>query len=99
MLDEMEEDLRVADLINPTTNQWDIEVLQGLFCEEDITAILSISIRGGMEDCVAWHPDKRGVFSVKSAYHLGMYLRANKSSQVAATSAVLEGASPLWKKI
>jgi hypothetical protein len=93
--DEMEEDLRVADLINPTTNQWDIEVLQGLFCEEDITTILSIPIRGGMEDCVAWHPDKRGVFSVKSAYHLGMYLRANKSGQVAATSAVLEGASPL----
>jgi hypothetical protein len=53
--DELEEDLRVADLINPTTNQWDLEVLQGLFCEEDITAILSIPIRGGMEDCVAWH--------------------------------------------
>jgi hypothetical protein len=26
----MEEDLKVADLINPTTNQWVLEVLQGL---------------------------------------------------------------------
>jgi hypothetical protein len=61
--DELEEDLRVADLINPTTNQWDLEVLQGLFCKEVITAILSIPIRGGWK--IVWPGTQiRGVFSL-----------------------------------
>jgi hypothetical protein len=73
--DVLGEDLKVSDLIDPTTNQWDVEVLQGLFCPEDMNDILKIPVRGGMEDTVAWHPDKKGVFSVKSAYHLGMFLK------------------------
>ncbi|KAM0879781.1 hypothetical protein ACQ4PT_034008 [Festuca glaucescens] len=52
-----------------------------------------------MDDSVAWHPDRKGIFSVKSAYHLGMYLKANKKGEVAATSKVPDEASQLWKKI
>jgi hypothetical protein len=31
--------------------------------------ILAIPLHTGREDVIAWHFDKKGVFSVKSAYH------------------------------
>jgi hypothetical protein len=52
----------VCDLINPITGQWAEDTIRNLFCAEDIKEILSIPIRHGMEDAVAWHLDKkRGV--------------------------------------
>jgi hypothetical protein len=53
--DELEEEIRVCDLINPITGQWDEDTIRNLFCAEDIKEILSIPIRHGMEDAVAWH--------------------------------------------
>jgi hypothetical protein len=52
-----------------------------------------------MDDMVAWHYDKKGVFSVKSAYHLGMNSRANQKGGIAASSTEPVDASPQWQKI
>jgi hypothetical protein len=97
--DVLQEDLKVSDLIDPTTNQWDVEVLRGLFCPEDMNDILKIPVRGGMEDTVAWHPDRKGVFSVKSAYHLGMFLKQNREGRVAESSSTPANVPLLWKRI
>ena len=40
------------------------------FWEEDWNHILSIPIKFGMDDILAWHFDSKGVFSVKSAYRI-----------------------------
>ena len=40
------------------------------FWEEDWNRILSIPIKSGMDDILAWHFDSKGVFSVKSAYRI-----------------------------
>jgi hypothetical protein len=40
------------------------------FWEEDVKHILSISIEHGREDIIAWHYDPKGLFSVRSAYHV-----------------------------
>ena len=38
--------------------------------EEDVRYILATPTNSGLDDVVAWHFDRRGLFSVKSAYHV-----------------------------
>jgi hypothetical protein len=52
------------------TDTWDSQLVQDIFWEEDVANILSIPIRSGCEDTVAWHFDPKGVFSVKYAHHV-----------------------------
>ena len=76
----------VADLLNPNTGGWDEVLVRDLFQEEDAKAILSISICEGMVDNFAWHFDQRGIFSVKSAYKIGVMLRDRRLGRDAASS-------------
>ena len=43
--------------------------MQSIFLGVDASRILQIPITSGREDCVAWHYNRSGMFSVKSAYH------------------------------
>ena len=61
---------RVSELIDPVSGDWDRALIRSVFWEEDVARILCIPIKQGMEDLLAWHYDKKGVFSVKSAYHV-----------------------------
>lgn len=60
----------MADLIDSQTGLWDKELIHEIFWEEDAKHILAIPIKQGWEDTLAWHFDVKGVFSVKSAYHV-----------------------------
>lgn len=57
-------------MIDPTSGQWDFDLLKQTFSQEDADLIAMIPLREGMEDFPAWHFDTKGVFSVKSAYRL-----------------------------
>jgi len=59
---------RVSELIDPYTGTWDTELVKDLFWEEDVPNILSIPVHVDREHMVAWHFDRKGMFSVKSAY-------------------------------
>jgi len=59
----------VAELIDPMTGTWDSQLIRDFFWEEDAANVLSIPGRVDREDFIAWHYDK-GLFSVKSAYHV-----------------------------
>ena len=61
---------KVSELIDPIRGTWDSELINDLFWEEDVSNILSIPVHMDREDSVAWHFNKKGVFSVKSAYHV-----------------------------
>uniref|UniRef100_A0A0A9CHE7 Reverse transcriptase zinc-binding domain-containing protein n=1 Tax=Arundo donax TaxID=35708 RepID=A0A0A9CHE7_ARUDO len=61
---------RVSELIDPTTGEWDSNLIREVFWEEDVQNILAIPVRYDMEDSIAWHNDIKGTFSVKSAYHV-----------------------------
>jgi hypothetical protein len=62
---------RVSELINPTTGDWDRQLIESVFWEEDWERILGIPIKPGMDELLAWHFDKKGIFfSVKSDYHV-----------------------------
>jgi hypothetical protein len=82
----MDEDLKVCDLIDPTTGQWDEETIKNIFGQQDIRDILSIPLRQGMEDTIAWHFDKKGVFSVRSCYQLGIQLRDHQEQRDTSSS-------------
>ncbi|CAD6218794.1 unnamed protein product [Miscanthus lutarioriparius] len=61
---------KVSELIDPLTSNWDSQLVRDIFWEEDVANILSIPIQPASEDAVAWHFDSKGIFSVKSAYHV-----------------------------
>lgn len=60
----------VEELIEPETGSWDVQLVRDVFWEEDAKYILATPTNPGYEDSLAWHFDRRGVFSVKSAYHV-----------------------------
>jgi hypothetical protein len=62
----------VSELLNPD-GTWNVELLNIYFQKIDVECILQIrpSIRND-EDFLAWQPDSRGIFSVKSAHAVGM---------------------------
>jgi hypothetical protein len=60
---------KVEELINPIDGRWDEDLIKSLFWEVDANRILKIPITNGREDLVAWHLNRNGLFSVRSAYH------------------------------
>jgi len=60
---------RVNELINPVDSTWDTNLIRSSFGGIDVARILQIPITPGREDCVAWHYNRNGFFSVRSAYH------------------------------
>jgi ribonuclease HI len=61
---------RVKELLNPVSGTWDEELIGDVFWEEDVKYILATPTNPGHDDFLAWHFDQRGLFSVKSAYHV-----------------------------
>jgi hypothetical protein len=54
-------------LINPIAGSWDEELVKDTFWE-DSNIIFSLPILQGSENRLIWHFDKKGQFSVRSAY-------------------------------
>ena len=85
---------KVTDLINPITGNWNAQLINDdLFFQEDAYAytILSTPLHEDMEDLVAWHPDPKGMFSVKSAYALAIKRRDSLNKSDASSSASQQG--------
>lgn len=61
---------KVEELIDHITTQWDVQLLQQTFWEEDVQIIRAVPVHGEMEDVVGWHHDSKGCFSIKSAYRV-----------------------------
>lgn len=67
------EDMVVQDLLIPGTRQWDYNLIVEVFNSTDSDKILRTTpAPGEAPDKVIWHFDRRGSFTVKSAYHLAM---------------------------
>ena len=48
--------------------------------------ILYIPVRAEMDDFISWHYENKGLFSVKSSYHLGVGLKEAMKQQTVGTS-------------
>ena len=88
----------VSQLMDHNLREWDEEILNRYFYRYDVEETMKIKIpRGGEEDFVAWHYEKTGCFSVRSAYRLGVNLR--DKDELASSSVWEHGERPVWKKL
>ena len=50
---------KVAELMDPISGSWDEALVQDVFSEFDVDAILKLRVNLDMEDRPAWHFDKK----------------------------------------
>lgn len=91
---------RVAELMDPITGSWDHVLVRDNFWEQDAEEILRIPVNPDLDDRPAWHFDKRGMFTVKSAYNVFCEEQKNRRGGRA------EGSNPagpdredVWQKL
>lgn len=92
---------RVEELIDPITNTWDVQLLNQSLEQEDVQAILQIPVFDQFDDFPAWHYDKKGLFSVKSAYKVARDWEAHHSIHGHPTSSIVvqDAKGFQWKKL
>ncbi|XP_044346357.1 uncharacterized protein [Triticum aestivum] len=85
----------VEDLINPYNGDWNREVLQNNFLPIDAAAVQMIPLGRMEEDNWAWHLERSGNFSVRSAYRamLGARQQTNNPASSAGDDRTF------WKKL
>ena len=65
------DELLVSELINPELNVWRYEDIRTIFHSEEANAICQIPLsKRCVADTMIWMHNPRGVFTVKSAYHV-----------------------------
>ncbi|XP_042954620.1 uncharacterized protein LOC122291035 [Carya illinoinensis] len=61
----------VAELINPDTRQWNLNLIHAIFSEPEAKVISKMTIsQCGSQDVQTWRCSENGKFTVRSAYHL-----------------------------
>jgi hypothetical protein len=89
----------VNQLIDSGTRSWNEHLIRELFQEHDVQAILSIKLpQQDLEDRVAWHYERNGVFTVRSAYRLAFRLKHQGRDSVSSSSNP-NGERSLWNLI
>ncbi|XP_074327492.1 uncharacterized protein LOC141665405 [Apium graveolens] len=61
-------DRNVDALMIPGQYAWDVDVIKDVFVDRDAKLILSIPLRDADSDCWFWKWDKKGQYTVRSAY-------------------------------
>ncbi|KAL0410936.1 UNVERIFIED_CONTAM: hypothetical protein Slati_3683300 [Sesamum latifolium] len=81
------QNIQVSDLMCHSLFCWNSKLIDHIFYPEDARIIKSIPLgRSSTADSQIWHFDKRGTFSVKSAYHVALRcLRASSNSETEQT--------------
>ena len=89
----------VHQLIDEETRSWKEDLLRRFFHQFDVEEIMKLKIPGQeREDMTAWYYEKTGMFTVRSAYHLGVKMKELEKGQTS-SSANSDGARPAWKKL
>ena len=87
----------VSSLIDFDTRWWKVDVIRATFLPLDANTILKIPISYNLpEDSLIWIGNKRGTFSVKSAFHIAIGL-VDSSEDGESTSSGFR--TSLWKQI
>ena len=87
----------VSALIDEATRRWKVDTLKSLFLPFEVETILNIPLNYNFpEDKIIWVGNKKGVFSVKSAYYVALTV-LNPLERGECSSG--DPRTPLWKRI
>ncbi|XP_023884264.1 uncharacterized protein LOC111996510 [Quercus suber] len=87
----------VSSLIDPTTKWWRVNLVRATFLPFEADTILKIPLSHDLpEDKIIWLGNCRGVFTVKSAYHIALNLL---NSMVGEECSNGDPCKPIWKKL
>jgi hypothetical protein len=90
---------KVSQLLIPGTNMWDEVKVRKCCYPEDAALILDINLPNHKcDDFPAWHYEKNGIFSVKSAYKLAYNIQYEVRWH-AGSSAATDNSRKVWKSI
>ena len=91
------EDSTVDILIDPQTRQWNVEMVEGLFHEEEAELIKNIPLgRTEAEDVLFWPYSSNGVYSCKSGYK---FLKTEEELMERALDSATTADTQVWKQI
>lgn len=86
----------VNQLMQPDGVGWNTELIYQLFYRFDADEICSIKLpRSGGSDVLAWHYEKSGVFSVRSAYRLAVSIQNHSNTTTSSSSGEADDRS-IW---
>jgi hypothetical protein len=78
----------VSQLMKPGGYEWDDQVINSCMYPHDTNEVLRIRLANrNEEDIIAWHYEKTGVFTVRSAYKLALEIDQEGNRQVGSFSA------------
>jgi hypothetical protein len=78
---------RVADFIAAESATWNEEKLRQYMLPMDVETVLQIPLSHHRQhDLWAWHYDRKGIFSVRSAYRMLIYTREKREAWLQGTS-------------
>ena len=87
----------VSALIDKDTRRWKVDTLKSLFLPFEVETILNIPLNYNLpEDKIIWVGNKKGGFSVKSAYCVALTV-LNPLERGECSSG--DPRTPLWKRI
>uniref|UniRef100_A0A452XQ96 Reverse transcriptase zinc-binding domain-containing protein n=1 Tax=Aegilops tauschii subsp. strangulata TaxID=200361 RepID=A0A452XQ96_AEGTS len=89
----------VNQLIHSDRNEWNVELINQMFPAFDANEICRIKLpTRKTEDCIAWHAERSGIFSVKSAYRLATRIKQRDNVPASSSSCAADGRS-IWNLI
>lgn len=63
----------VHEVIDPRSRSWKEGDIRAMVSKDEADQILSIPMSHfGKGDCLVWHPNSNGIYSVKSGYHIAL---------------------------
>lgn len=92
----------VSELIDSSEARWDMEKLSQFFTPADVVTITGIPICTRRQaDYWAWHHDRRGMFTVRSAYYMLVHKKDQNSAEINAEAGCSDSATAKkeWKQL
>ncbi|XP_041027032.1 uncharacterized protein LOC121267250 [Juglans microcarpa x Juglans regia] len=70
-ISQLDGNAKVQELLKPGEKRWSMELVEHIFCKEDVDIIAQIPISSSTSpDQLIWKGTSSGFFTVKSAYHM-----------------------------
>lgn len=94
------EEAKVSVLIDAHSRRWNNTIVDSVFWEHEAAVIKAIPLSdSNCSDKLIWGPSKKGIFSVRSAYHLDFQDKLNRNGEWSESSSGSNVQQQWWKTL